>query len=195
MWFTSALGLLGKIGPAITGINFGAVEDAAKGVGASMIKYWYAWVIGLLLAFNLFTGYELKHTRDNLTKEVAAHVKDIQDFKNVQATADANALTIRNALAKESKASADQADTNYSSLLAKYRTNLLRFESGQSGTNQPNSNQLSTSQGGDGPSASSEFPKGLNVSGEDAEICTVNTARLQAVHDWAIGLPKDVVSK
>lgn len=195
MWFTAALGLLGKIGPAVTGINFGAVEDAAKGVGASMIKYWYAWVIGLLLAANLFTGYELKHTRDNLTKEVAAHVKDIQDFKSAQADADAKALVIQTTLAKESKDSADKADTDYSGLLAKYRANLLRFQANQGSTLNPSDNQFPTAQSGDGPSVSSQFPKGIVISGADADICTVNTARLQAVHDWAVGLPKDVVSK
>src|ERR1700761_5154757 len=115
MWFTAVLGLFGKIGPALTGIDFSAVGNVLKNIGASMLKYWYLWIIGVLLALNLFTGYELKHTRDNLTKEVAAHAKDIQDFKTAQDTANANALAAQATLEKESKASADQADSDYSS--------------------------------------------------------------------------------
>jgi hypothetical protein len=193
MWFTAALGLLSKIGPAITGIDFNSIYNVIKDIFSNIIKYWYYWAVGALVALNVFTGYELKHAKDALTKEVAAHVKDIQDFKTAQATANSNALTIQTNLAKESKASANQADADYSSLLSKYRSNLLRFEASKGGAGQPGDNQLPTAQGSDGPSTSSQFPQGLTISGADADICTVNTARLQAVHDWATNLQKDSV--
>lgn len=186
------LAILVKLGSFASGIDFVAVSNVMKSIGASIVKYWQYWLIGLLFAANAFTGYELKHTRDNLKTEVAAHVKDITDFKNAQADADTKAVAIKAALTKESKADADQADANYTILLSKYRSSLLRFAPNQSGSRSTGNSQLSTAQGGDGPGAGADLPKSLTISGDDAEICAVNTARLVVVHDWAIKLPKDV---
>jgi hypothetical protein len=186
------LGIGEKIAGFATGIDFNAVGNVMKSIGASIVKYWQYWLIALLFAANLFTGYELKHTRDKLTAEVAAHIKDINDFKTAQAEADKNAQTLKDTLTKESKANADQADSNYSVLLSKYRSSLLRFSSNQSHPGSIGDNQLSASQGGNGPSSDSDLPKSLTISGSDAKICAVNTARLVSVHDWAVGLPKAV---
>lgn len=184
------LGIGEKIAGFATGVDFNAIGNVMKSIGASIIKYWQYWLIALLFAANLFTGYELKHTRDKLTAEVSAHVKDINDFKTAQAEADKNAQTLKDTLIKESKANADQADSNYDTLLTKYRSSLLRFSSSQSHPGAGGDNQLPTAQGGNGPGAGSEFPKSITISGDDAGICAVNTARLVAVHDWAVGLPK-----
>lgn len=184
------LGIGEKIAGFATGIDFNAIGNVMKSIGASIVKYWQYWLIALLFAANLFTGYELKHTRDKLTAEVSAHVKDITDFKNAQAEADKQAAATKAALTKESKANADQADSNYDTLLAKYRSSLLRFSSGQGGTGAGGNSQLPASQGGNGPGTGTELPKSLTITGEDAGICAVNTARLVAVHDWAVSLPK-----
>lgn len=184
------LGIFGKIGSFATGIDFSAVSNVLKSIGSSIVKYWQYWLIGILFLANGFTGYELKVTRDHLKTEVAAHVKDITDFKNAQADADKAAEALKITLTKESKADADKADTNYDTLLAKYRSSLLRFSSGQGNTGAGGNSQLSTTQGGDGPGADTELPKSLTITGEDAGICAVNTARLVAVHDWAVSLPK-----
>lgn len=191
MWFTGILSVLGKGVGLISGINFGAIVPALQSVGQNILKYWQYWLIALLLGVNGFTGYELKHTQDKLKLEVAAHVKDITDFKTAQAQADQNVVATKAALTKESQADADQADANYSSLLSKYRSSLLRFSANQSGTGASSGGQLSTAQGGDGPSASTDLPKSITISGDDAGVCAVNTARLQAVHDWAVNLPKE----
>lgn len=186
------LGIGEKIAGFATGIDFNAIGNVMKSIGASIVKYWQYWLIGLLFAVNAFTGYELKVTRDHLKTEVAAHVKDITDFKNAQAEADKQAAATKAALTKESKADADKADASYTILLDRYRTSLLRFSSGQSGSGSGGHSQLPTAQGGDGPSASTDLPKSLTITGSDAEICAINTARLISVHDWAVGLPKDV---
>lgn len=186
------LGIFTKISGFATGIDFAAVGNVMKSIGASIVKYWQYWLIGLLFLVNAFTGYELKHTRDNLKTEVAAHVKDITDFKNAQAEADTQAAATKAALTKESKADADQADANYSILLSRYRSSLMRFSSGQSGTGSSGNSQLPTAQGSDGPSSDTNLPKSLTITGSDAEVCAINTARLLVVHDWALKLPKDV---
>lgn len=184
-------GWVTKLGGALTGVDFNAIGNVLKTIGQSMIKYWYLWIIGILIVSNGLTGWQLKHTRDALKTEVAAHAKDILDFKNAQAEADAKAQTITATLTQRSKDDATKADANYSNLLAQYRVNLLRYRTSQGGTQQAGDHQLSTTQSGNGPSASTELST-LVISQEDAGICAVNTARLQAVHDWAIGLPKEV---
>ena len=133
MWFT----ILTKIAGFASGINFGAIIPTLQAVWANIVKYWQYWLIGLLVALNLLSGYELKHTRDNLKTEVAAHAKDIKDFRDAQAEADKNAQSIKEMLTKESKANADKADTDYTVLLSKYRSSLLRFSANQSHPGQP----------------------------------------------------------
>lgn len=186
------LGLFTKISGFATGIDFTAVGNVMKTLGDSIVKYWQYWLIGLLIAVNAFTGWQLKHTRDSLRTEVAAHVKDISDFRNAQVEADKQAAATKVALTKESKADADQADANYSILLSRYRTSLLRFSPSQGGSGTIGDHQLPASQGGDGPSSSTDLPKSLTITGSDAEVCATNTARLMVVHDWAVKLPKDV---
>lgn len=186
------LGWVGKIGSSLAGIDYTAVLSVLKSIGDSMIKYWYLWVIGLLIAAGGFTGWQLKHTRDALKQETAAHIKDITDFKTAQADANAKAVEIQATLTKRSKDDATKADANYSDLLTQYRTNLLRYRANQGVAGKASNNQLSATQSGNGPGASTELSKWLTISQEDAGVCAVNTARLQAVHDWAVSLPKEV---
>lgn len=186
------LGWITKLGGALTGVDFNAIGNLLKEIGQSMIKYWYLWIIGLLLAANGLTGWQLKHTTAALKTEVAAHIKDINDFKTAQAEANTKAQAITDTLTKRSKDDATKADANYSNLLTQYRSNLLRYSASKGGTSQPGNNQLPTAQGGNGPSDGTQLSS-ITISQDDAGICAVNTARLQAVHDWAIGLPKEVI--
>jgi hypothetical protein len=141
---------------------------------------------GLLLGLS-YIGY---HEHSLLLKERAAHQQDIANFKHAQALSDAKAEGEKNALQKESQANADEADAKYSALLAEYRANLVRYKASQSGTSQADHNQLQPTQSGDGPGTSSSVPQELTISLEDANICAVNTARLQSVHDWAMEVQK-----
>lgn len=193
MWITVALGLLSKIPGTMlsmfTGINFGAIFS---GIGSFLAKYWKECLVALLVLANVFTYHEWQVTSAKLVQEKAAHSHDISDFKSAQQVANANAIAEQKALEKESKADAAQADANYTTLLAQYHANLLRFSAGQSGTQQTNNHQLSTTQGSNGPSPGTDLPFKITISGDDAQVCAINTARLQAVHDWAIALPKEV---
>lgn len=196
MWLT-LLSLLSKIPAGVislfSGINVGAVFTGLgsffSGLFANMIKYWQYWLIGLLIVGNLFNGGEWRHTNAMLIKERAAHAADIASFKKAQADADTKAQTERAVLLKESKANAAQADANYTTLLSSYHASIMRYKAPQGTARGRSDNQLSTTQGGDGSSTSTELPSTLTISGDDAQICAVNTARLQAVHDWAVSLP------
>lgn len=187
-FITMLLGLLSKLPSTainiFTGINFSSIF-------ANIAKYWYFYTIGVLIAVNLFFSYEWHHTSDLLTKEKAVHAQDIQNFKTAQDIANANAKAEQAALVKESKADAAQADANYSGLLFKYHASLVRYSTSQGASQQADHYQLPTPQGSDGPGSSTDLPKSITITGNDAEICAINTARLQAVHDWAIALPKE----
>lgn len=160
---------------------------------ANIKKNWRFYLPALLLATNIFAFHGWTTDHSKLLAERAAHQLDVQSFKAAQAAANKQAETEKRALLKESKANADQADAKYASLFASYRANLLRYKASlsQGNTDQAEHNQLPTPQGGDGPSKGTDVPfTTLPISLDDASICAENTARLQAVHDWAVTLPK-----
>lgn len=148
------------------------------------------WIIGALLLSNLFTLHMWQHTSIALKNEKTAHSTDVKNFKQAQKEADVIAEATRARLLKESTENAKQADASYRSLLSKYHTSLMRFSASQSITKQTDSDQLPATQIGDGPSPDTDLPATLIITGGDAQICAVNTARLVAVHDWAVTLPK-----
>lgn len=193
MWFTTLITLLSKVPSTtislLTGINFNAIGKTLSLLGQNIIKYWYLWTIGLLICINLFTSWEWHRTADALVREKASHQKDIQDFKTAQTIANVKADAIRTALKKESQAHAEQADANYTGLLVKYHASLVRYAH-KSSPKQSDNYQLPTTQSSDRSGTSSDLPPTIIITGEDAQVCAVNTARLQAVHDWAINLPK-----
>lgn len=155
-------------------------------------KYWQlALFAGLILSnMTAFNGWHSSHV--NLVKEQAAHKLDIANFKQAQTDANKQAQATRDSLIKESKTNADQADAKYGTLLSSYRANLLRYQANQSGGSQADHSQLSTPQGGNGPSPNPVLPStSITISTEDANVCAVDIARLVAVHDWAVSLPKE----
>lgn len=195
MPWTLLLGFLPKIGGMLTGINFGAILPAIGGflrdLANSIVSHWSIWLVAVLLFGNVFTGWEWQHTAILLTKEKAAHAADIASYKQAQAAANTLAQNERAILQKESKADADQADANYAGLATKYHASLLRYSKTPGATNVPGNHQLQSPQSSDGPGSSTDLPATLVITGSDAEICAVNTARLQAVQIWAITLPKE----
>ncbi len=182
MWLT-LLALAGKI-PAtaislFTGIDYNAMFGVVK-------AHWQIFLGILVSGLLLGATWGWDHDHKLLVSERTAHALDIKNFKDAQAEADTKAQQERDRLQQESKASANQADSSYTALLAKYRSSILRYKAGQSASGKANHNQLPASQGGDGPSASTD----ISISLADADICAINTGRLKAVHDWAINAMK-----
>lgn len=166
--------------------------------GNHVFKYAFQYIALLLVCSNLATYSFWQDARTDLKAEKDAHAATIQEFKTKQEVANAVAETTKRLLIEGSKADAKQADANYASLLSKYNASLLRYQASQSGASRPDNYQLPATQGGDGPGTSTELPSTLTpmspeiiISLVDAKICAVNTARLQAVHDWAVNLPKN----
>lgn len=198
MWLT-ILALLSKVPGTFlnlfAGINvngvIGGVGNFFKALFANIKAHWAIWLVGVLIAFNFFSVWEWRSTDTKLVRERAAHAADVNAFKQAQREADTKAQMVRAVLLKESKANAAQADANYTTLASQYHASLLRFGAHQGHSGQSNHNQLSTPEGGNGPSSSTDLPPTITITGSDAEICAINTARLVAVHDWAVSLPKD----
>ena len=146
-----------------------------------------SWYIILALTLtSVVSGLGWSSTYKTLTKERAQHELVVQQFKATQKDANAKAEAKRVELEKEGIENAKKADQRYSSLLSEYRANLVRFKANQGSRSRPNSDQLQPTQGGNGPSGSTEL---LEITMDDAQICAVNTARLQAVREWALDPP------
>ena len=142
--------------------------------------YWAPICLILLLAFGL------SDTKDKLVESKKAHAADVQLFKDAQQLANTKAEEKRKQLEQEAKATAKQADVKYANLLANYRSNLVRLKAAQSSGSGPNYSYVQTPESSDGPREGSK----LSITTEDADICAVNTARLQVVSEWANNLPK-----
>lgn len=189
--------LAGPVSQLVTGINLaqvlGNVVSFLKAVVNNVKTYWRFYLPVLLVLTQLGTAYGWYSTHNQLLKEKAAHQLDISKFKDAQKAADDKAQAEKSILQKESKANADQADASYATLYSQYRSVLLRYNQARSSaTEQSDNHQLPPAQGGNGPSASTQVPAGsITITLDDANVCAINTARLQAVHDWALNPPKD----
>lgn len=194
-WLVSQISKI-AIAPLFAGLN---ITDILKGVGKffavvfhNIEAHWRIYLPILLACLWLGSSYGWYHDHDLLLRERAAHKLDVDNFKKAQAAADAKAQAIKHSLQQEATSNANAADARYGELLAQYRANLVRFKADQSRTEQPGDSQLSPAQSSDGPSPSPVVPSdSISISLGDAQICAVNTARLQAVHDWALNPPKD----
>lgn len=154
---------------------------------------WY--VVAALSLSLLVTSCGWNNTYKTLNKERAEHQQVVKQFKDTQQEANRKAEAKRIELEEKGKKDAEQADANYADLYGKYRANLLRYQANQSGSSRSNRSQLPTAKGSPGSSGSTDVLDGqtaeLRITLDDGRICAVNTARLQAVRDWAMKLSKD----
>lgn len=148
-----------------------------------------SWYVSAALAVMVtITTAGWVHTNNVLQRERAYHQQFEQRVKDAQAEANQKAEQKRKELEEKARREAEQADKRYDDLYSKYRANLLRYQASQRSSGGPSDRYLQATEGGDGPGGSPELSEGLIISVHDAEICAVNTARLQAVRDWAIKL-------
>jgi len=184
------LALGSKLLPFITGIDptkiLSGVLSALTALRYNIIHHWRIWLISLLVVLQVGTGYGFYHEHTRYIEEVAAHKADNAKFVAAQAAANLAEQNEKKQLQTESKAASHEADTNYSALLTRYNASLVRYATSKGGSIGTGNYKLPTAQGIDGPSADTVIPRQITISGSDAEICAVNTARLQASHDWAI---------
>ena len=148
-------------------------------------KSWYApIVLGLAL---IITSLGWADSHKTLVKERAEHAVVVQQFKDAQQEANRKAEAKRVELEKKAKDDATKADKRYNTLLTEYRSNLLRYKTSQSVASRSDHSQLPAPEGGNRSGSNTDV---LTISLDDAEVCAINTARLQIVHDWATELIK-----
>jgi hypothetical protein len=178
--------LLNSIGPLLS--NIAPVFQSSL---PFFEKYWKQCLVGLLVSTLTLTSYEWRHTSDKLNIERAAHAADIKAYKAAQDAANKQAKDLKADLLNKAKDEAIKADKNYSNLLATYRANLLRLQTTQgniraaSGSGSSNTTQIA-----DGSSTNTEVSSTITITMDDAQICAINTARLQAAHNWAVEIGK-----
>ena len=126
---------------------------------------------------------------DRLDSELLAsqegRLADRFAYQAAQAEYEANALRERERIEQENRERAEQADQEYADLLRRYNASIVRYraETPQRTSSGPDlSSAPSTTEGSNGPGVGSLILIPLS----DAEICAVNTARLQVVRDWVL---------
>jgi len=153
-------------------------------------KFWREILIGVLCLTTLGSCNFWLGARAALAQEKSDHQRTITTFKHTQELANESAKAIEKKLKEEAKKNAKEADTRYANLLSQYNANLLRYKANQSNPSRPSDSSYTTPQSSDRPSSSTIIPATVTITMDDAEICAINTARLQSVQEWAVNLIK-----
>lgn len=185
------LPILGLLNPAMLVSFLPNLAGFVPAIFTSIQMYWKLYLVGLIVLLLTGSSFMWHRDADLLRTERTAHAADIKSYKTAQAEAEAKATQEKIKLAQQSKDNANAADKNYSTLLASYHANLLRYQAAKGIGSGPIGSQLASApQGSDGPSTGAILSESIAISTDDANICSVNTARLQSAHDWALQLGK-----
>lgn len=158
---------------------------------ASILRgHWKLIVAGLLLALLGAQTLRVASLKSSLRAEQAARKADRASYETAQAQAAVDAYAAKVKKEAEDAKKADAADARYADLSRQYRAAVLRYGTAQghaSKTDLPGTTE--TAQGSDRPGGPAVIPQGsILIPQADALICSDNTARLEAVREWALGL-------
>lgn len=138
------------------------------------------------------TNARLTAAKSEVTTQKSLRKKDRAQYQAAQKEAEARAYQQKQRIERENNERAKKADQDYNDLLSKYNAALVRYRSAQRSASRSDLPRSSdSSESGDRPSESSELfenSEPVIIPFEDAKICAENTARLEAVRDWAIGI-------
>lgn len=150
-------------------------------------KHWIPWLIGGLLVLNIGSGLLFYQSHKDLSIEKAAHSRDIQSYKDAKAEAEDKIQETKDKLEAKAKIDAKQSDQTYASLLKRYNASVLRYKAAESVRSRPRGSDSNSSTGvRQGASGDTELSAPITISGDDARICAVNTAKLQSLQAWAL---------
>jgi len=128
----------------------------------------------------------------SLEAEKSGRAADKAVYEAAQQMAKAKALEEKQKIEKEYNEKAKKADAIYDALLAKYSSAVVRYKANQSPAIRADLPASSGSaEGADRPGRDSEFYEGFFVRMADAQVCAVNTARLQSAREWALSISTD----
>lgn len=153
-----------------------------------MIFKYLSGGLGALLLLSNVTWYALYQSKENdLLEAVTAHEKTKSNYKEAQAFAEKMSLEEALKKERENAENARKADEVYNDLLSKYNASILRYQREAINRQTGSVHLSSTSSSSDGSYTESENTT-ISITLGDAGICAENTARLQAVREWALGL-------
>ena len=152
--------------------------------------HWKLIVAALLLAAIGIQQLRVTGLKSSLSAEKAGRIADQEGYRRAQAEAEVNALAAKIKKEAEDAKKADAADARFADLSQQYRAAVLRYQAAQRAAGSadlPQPTQGAAS--GDGPGGPAVIPQGaILIPQADALVCADNTARLEAVRDWALGL-------
>lgn len=141
--------------------------------------------VGLFLCL-LCTTVLWRFSVNELALEKAGRKADTLSYVAAQEKAKSNALELKIEQEKKDAKRKEDADATADGLRRKYDSLLQDYARAQSKARAANLPSPSkASQGSNGPSGGTELPETIEIPYDDARICAVNTARLEAVHQWA----------
>lgn len=148
--------------------------------------------LAALLAMGLLTGRIVLLTgqrdaaRAQLGEARALHETDLARLRAAQALARAGQLAEIAALKDDLRRRKDETDRRSDRLHADYRDHVLRIAPAGAGADPAGAAAMPGAGAAGGADRSGADT--LLLARDDALICAQNTARLQAAHDWALGL-------
>lgn len=149
-------------------------------------------LIGLALLLAVIGVQQLRVTglKSSLSAEKAGRLADRKEYHRAQMEATAKAYAAKIKTEKAYEAEREKADLAAADLGKQYRAIVLRYADAQragSGTNLPQPTESTASS--NGPGGPAVLPQGaILIPQADALVCADNTARLEAVREWALGL-------
>jgi len=134
----------------------------------------------------------LAHYRHAYHAEQALRTADRASYVNAQAQAAAIAQEALRAAESRYRRNADNADKIYAASVSDARIRAAAYIDRMRIKTIAGSASPAPASAEGGGSSSANRPSGeadlVAVTAADVEICTTNTTRLQAAHDWALGL-------
>lgn len=183
------LKLLSSLTPLLFTFGNVIVGFVAVPIFKSIQKHWVPWLIGVLLITNLTTGLLLYRSHEDLSTQKHKYEETVKSYKTAKEEAEDKVAEVTERLEKKAKIDAKQSDQTYAALLKRYNASLVRYKAAESlRSGASGGNASGAAAGGNGAGGNSELPAQLTISGDDARICAVNTAKLQSLQAWALTL-------
>jgi len=153
-------------------------------------SHWRLIAAAFLLALLGAQTLRVAGLKSSLSAEKAGRLADRKTYKRAQMEATANAFAAKIKKEAEDAKKADAADARYADLSGQYRAAVLRYQAAQRAAGKADLPQSPESPAsGDGPGGFAVVPTGsILIPQADALICATNTARLEAVREWALSL-------
>lgn len=156
---------------------------------STLRAHWKLIGAAFLLLALITQTFRLSATEGALSAEKAGRQADLATYEKVQAQATADALSAKLKKDAENAQKAEQADQRYADLRARYDSRLRAKAAQREAGSADMSISTESAESSDGPGRGAVFPVGtILIPEDDAFICATNTARLQAVREWALSL-------